>query len=133
MRTIGLIVSAVLLAVAAVVVILNWTPRTYTVTGVITREGKPLKWKSKNHVLQIIFVPKNRTRQSGVYRCEGDADGRYVLPEIPADTYRVSISQWDPYPKHDLLQGAYWLAKSPLFYEVSGDCEIDIDLPKDLP
>ena len=134
MRNVVLLVSAALVAVAVVALASTWTPSTYQVTGVITRDGKPLKWKSDKHVLQIIFVPKKCTRQSGIYRCEGDPKtGEYVLPEIPAGTYRVSIQQLDPYPTHDLLQQAYWLRNSPLFYDVSGDCEINIDLPKVLP
>ncbi len=134
MRKIILLAAAVLLAVLGVTVILNWKPRTYQVTGTITRGGKPLQWKGEKRVLQVIFGPTDRAQDRNVYRCEGDPEeGTYVLEGIPAGKYRVSIQQLDPYPMHDLLNFAYSLKDSPFVYDVAGDCKIDIDLPGELP
>src|SRR5581483_1323070 len=129
-------VVAVLIAVAGVVLILNWTPRKYHVTGTITRAGKPLEWEAEGErrELLIIFAPTDRERYREIYRCTGDPDkGTYAI-DVPANEYRISIKQLDPYPgKRDLLKLAFDVGTSPIFRTVTGNGVINIDLPRELP
>jgi len=134
MRKIILVAVAVLIAVLGVVLIANWTPRKYRVTGTITRDGKSLEWKSKKGVLLVLFAPADRTRDRTVYRYQEDlGEGNYVVEDIPAGKYVISVQQLDPYPTHDLLQFAYNLRNTTFEYEVAGDGEFNINLPKNLP
>ena len=107
---------------------------TYRVEGKVTREGKPLEWKSDPHELLVLFVPMDREKNKETYRAEVNTEaGTYVIDAIPAGTYRVSVQQMDPYPKGDLLNFAFSLKDSPLSCTIAGDMVFDIDLPKNLP
>jgi hypothetical protein len=168
--------KAMLLAGALVVggvgayLLVTWKPKVYRVTGTITRDGKPLKWKNDKTLpvlgastvgllgspagpgaltatcalcpgrpgdgcmLLVIFAPTHRSLATELYRSEGNVwQGTYVLEKVPAGTYLVSIQQMDPIPTDDLLEFRYGLKNSPLTVEVSGNCEKNFDLPKDLP
>ena len=105
-----------------------------TVTGKITRGGQPLQWKTDEGMLLVIFAPQDRQKNKDIYRAESDSkEGTYTLKAIPSGTYLVSIQLMDPPPLRDELQFAYGLNNSPLEYQVSGDMEINIDLPKEGP
>jgi hypothetical protein len=107
----------------------------YEISGNITRDGKPLEWKSDEGVLDVKFVPLDRDRDKNVYRAETDRKaGAYTIAGIPPGSYRVSIQQMDPYPTHDLLGFALSMAESTIIHDVTKEGEvIDIDLPRDLP
>jgi hypothetical protein len=106
----------------------------YRVTGTVTKGGKPLQWAGENGVLEVAFVNVDRQHDKKVYNAQTDSQtGAYTIPEIPAGTYRVAISQMDPYPIKDLLKVQYGLHNSPLVREVKADGEINIDLPAELP
>jgi hypothetical protein len=107
----------------------------YKISGSITRDGKPLEWKSDEGVLDVKFVPLDRDRDKNVYRAETDRNtGAYTIAGIPSGSYRVSIQQMDPYPTHDLLGFALSMAESTIIHDVTKEGEvIDIDLPRDLP
>src|SRR5947209_4485205 len=79
----------------------------YTISGTITRDGKPLEWKGDNGVLDVKFVPLDREADPNVYKADTDRDaGTFTIVGIPPGSYRVSIQQMDPFPTHDLLQFA---------------------------
>jgi hypothetical protein len=107
----------------------------YQISGNITRDGKPLEWKSDEGVLDVKFVPLDRDRDKNVYRAETDRQaGAYTIAGIPPGSYRVSIQQMDPFPTHDLLGFALSMAESTIIQDVTKEGEvIDIDLPRDLP
>jgi hypothetical protein len=124
-------VIGVLCAVVGGVAVYAWTQRTYLVTGTVTRDGKPLQWKSDNHELRVFFVSTDRERYPDVYKCIGDAKtGDYVIENVPPGEYLVSVQQTDPYPTHDLLNFAYDLKDSPLRCRVPEQLPYNIDLPK---
>lgn len=104
---------------------------TYTVAGVVTRDGKPLVWKTDAGRLEVKFVPLDRQRDTNVYRAmETDRDGAYTIRNIPAGSYRVSIQQQDPDARYDLFRFALSLDKSPILRDVLTDDDalnIDID------
>jgi hypothetical protein len=107
----------------------------YQISGNITRDGKPLEWKSDEGMLLVIFVPLDRDRDNNVYKAETDREtGAYTIVGIPPGSYRVSIQQMDPAPTHDLLGFALSMAESTIIHDVKKEGEvIDIDLPRDLP
>jgi hypothetical protein len=107
----------------------------YSISGKVTRDGKPLEWKGDQGVLDVKFVPLDRERDPNVYKAETDrAAGTYTITGIPRGSYRVSIQQMDPFPTHDLLGFALNMADSPILREVTKEGEVlDIDIPKDLP
>jgi hypothetical protein len=128
---------ALLLVIGLTGAYLVWrycTP-TYSVSGTVTRAGKPLEWKSDNGVLDVFFVPRDRESDRNVYKGQTDArTGAYSITGIPAGNYRVSIRQMDPFPTHDLLGFALSFAESPIFRDVTRDGEvIDIDIAEVLP
>ena len=130
MRKIYILVGLLILAPCVYLLVVWLNPHKCQVTGTLTKDGKAVEWKHDKHVLQIIFVPVNRTSNPDIYRCEGDPQtGAYSLQNVPAGKYRVSIQLMDPYPTHDQLNFAYGLNNSPLLYEVAADCVIDIDIP----
>ncbi len=134
LRLLLLLTVAGAFAAAGVASYYHWLPRTYRITGTITRGGQALEWQGENIMLQIIYVPLDRKRDPNLYRCEGDPKtGAYVLEGIPAGSYRVSIQQMDPYPTHDLLNFAYSLKYSDIERAVKGNDKIDIDLPEKRP
>lgn len=103
----------------------------YNVSGTITRDGKPLEWKSDEGVLDVKFVPLDRTRDDRVYRAETTTSAGAYTIRIPAGSYRVSMQQLDPYPTHDLLDFALNMKDSFIHRDVTKNDEvIDIDIPK---
>jgi hypothetical protein len=135
MRKVLILVVAVGIAGGIVALLYNLPIRKYHVTGTITRDGKPLEWKSEKIDLLVIYAPLDRERHPEIYKAtETDPKtGKYTLPPIPAGKYLVSIQQMDPFPTQDLLKFTYSLKDSPLRQDVSKDGEINIDLPRDLP
>jgi len=133
-RILLLIVS--LLAIGGAAAFLAWylyNP-TCTISGTITRDEKPLVWKTDKGVLTVIFVPIDREQNLNVYRAETDRKtGTYRITGIPAGSYRVSIQQVDPDSRYDLLNFALSTKDSTIFRDVTRDGEVlDIDIPKNL-
>src|SRR5262245_43464373 len=91
------------------------------VHGTITRDGKPLVWKSEGGHLLVVFVPEDREADPNTYRAETDREtGEYRIAAIPAGKYRVAIQQFDE--KHnDALRHTYDPAATTLTYEVNSD------------
>lgn len=104
------------------------------VSGKVTRDGKPLAWKSEGGHLLVLFVPETRRVGQDPYLAETDrAAGTYRVAGVKTGRYRVAIQQFDE--KHaDALNSKYDPAQTKLVVEVTADGQvIDIDLPKDLP
>ena len=105
-----------------------------TISGTITRDGKPLEWPNDQGHFLVIFVPEDRGPNDDPVLAESDrATGTYRIAEIKSGWYMVAIHQFDA--RHmDALQNKYDPVKTPLRYKVSDDGQvIDIDLPKELP
>ena len=131
-RVFAVTVSLVIIGGAAAFLAWYLYQPTCTVTGTITRDGKPLEWKTEAGQLVVIFVPLeddlNRYRAQ-----ETNRDGTYTLRGIPAGSYRVSIQQMDPDTRFDLLGFALDIKGSKIEREVASTVQvIDINIPKDL-
>jgi len=97
----------------------------YTISGTVTRDGKPLQWKGDEGVLDVKFVPLDREADTNVYAAQtARADGSYTIVAIPPGSYRVSIQQMDPFPTHDLLNFALSMSGSPILRDVTKDGEV---------
>jgi hypothetical protein len=107
----------------------------YTVSGKVMRGGKPIEWHhSEDRLLLVHFAPVDRDSNRALYPAKTNAaDGTYTITGLPAGSYLVAVHIWDPHPKVETLNYAYTLAKSPLRFEVTGNCEHNIDLPADAP
>ena len=46
------------------------TASKHKVTGKVTRDGKPLEWKTDNGILAVTFVPLDRDKDKTVYPAE---------------------------------------------------------------
>jgi hypothetical protein len=103
--------------------------------GTITRDGKPLQWKTDNRQFIVVFHPEPSEIVSDIYPATTDADtGTYDISEIPTGTYKIQIQQNDPDHRSDLLKMVYDPYSSTIIRKVTHDGQvIDIDLPKDLP
>jgi hypothetical protein len=126
-----------LLAIAGAAAFVGWYlyQPTYTISGTVTRDGKPLVWKTENGRLDVKFVPLDRERDRNVYRAlQTDAkSGTYKIEGIPPGSYRVSIQQQDPDSRYDLLNFALGTDKSPILRDVSKDDDaFDIDFTSEM-
>jgi hypothetical protein len=103
--------------------------------GTITRDRKPLQWKTDNRQLIVIFHPEPAEILLDIYPATTEADtGTYDISEIPTGTYRIQIQQNDPDHRSDLLKMRYDPKSSNIIRKVTHDGQvIDIDLPKVLP
>jgi hypothetical protein len=129
MRKVVFFASGGLSTLVLGILIYLWATQTYRITGTITRDGKPLVWKTDKHELRVWFVPLDRVRHQQFYKCTCDAEtGKYIHEGIPAGKYRVAIQQIDPYPKNDLLNYVYSFKDSPLTYTVQGASVKDFDV-----
>jgi hypothetical protein len=116
------------------IVALTGCGRRTDISGTITRDGKPLVWKSEGGHLLVLFVPENRSKDGEVYRAETNREaGTYRVSELKAGKYLVAIHQFDE--RHqDALGNKYDPHHSPLRCEVLEDGQvIDFDLPKNNP
>jgi hypothetical protein len=104
------------------------------ITGTVTRDGKPLVWKSEEGTLLVLFVPEDRTRFSPKHADFTDpATGAYRFAELPAGKYTVAIQMFDE-KYNDALNKHFDAYRTTIQCEVTEDNQvIDIDLPKDLP
>lgn len=104
------------------------------VSGKITRDGKPLVWKSEGGHLLVLFVPETRRANQDPYMAEVDrAAGTYKVTGVKAGRYKVAIQQFDE-RHNDALNGKYDPGHTQHVVEVQEDGQvIDIDLPKELP
>jgi hypothetical protein len=125
MKALTRVVLALVLAAGAI-----GCGKACSVSGTVTRDGKPLEWADEEGHLLVIFIPEDRDANKNVYRAETDRKtGSYRIDSIPAGPYRVAVQQFDK--KHnDALGHKYNPPQTPLRYEVTkSDQVIDIDLP----
>jgi hypothetical protein len=109
-------------------------PKRTNITGTITRDGKPLVWKSAGGHLVVIFMPEDRKPgQDGILAVTDRDTGTYRIAQIPPGAYLVALHQFDE--KHmDGFQNKLDPVKTTLRVEVVEDNQvIDVDVPKDLP
>src|SRR5262245_53604881 len=92
------------LVIAAAVIIVTQSgliSRRVSVSGTVTRDGKPLEWQSDAGTLSVVFLPKVRDNTTEVFRAESDrSTGRFDLKEIPPGNYIVCVQQLDPDGAH---------------------------------
>jgi hypothetical protein len=103
------------------------------ITGTVTRDGKPLVWKSEGGYLLVLFVPEDRSKFSPRH-AETDRDtGTFRMAELPAGKYTIAIQQFDE-RYMDALNKQFDAYRTTIRCEITEDNQvIDIDLPKDLP
>lgn len=102
------------------------------VTGTVTRDGKPLEWRSEGGYLLVLFVPEDRSKLSPK-SAETDRAGTYRFAEIPAGKYTIAIQQFDE-KYNDAFNKHFDAYRTTIQCEVTEDNQvIDVDLPKDLP
>jgi hypothetical protein len=104
------------------------------ITGTITRDGKPLVWRTEGGSLLVIFVPEDRSKLSPKHADFTDRDtGAYRFDELPAGRYTVAIQQFDE-RYFDALNKQFDPYRTTIECEVTDDNQvINIDLPRDLP
>jgi len=104
------------------------------VEGKLTQNGQPLTVSDKG-VIVMNLVAAEEGKDKTPYPAEVKSDGTFEItgPErkgIPPGKYRISLQQFDPYPKNDKLGGKFASEKSPLVREVTGSfLEIDVAKP----
>lgn len=114
--------------------LLSGCGKKYTVTGKVTRGGKPLEWQNEERTLLVLFAPHDRKSDPNIYRAETDSNaGTYTIKAIPSGKYLVSVQLMDPPPTIDALNFSYGLNNSPLEFEVTGNKEFNFDLPLKAP
>jgi hypothetical protein len=133
-RAVTIVVLLLVIAGAAAFVAWSMYDPRCSISGTVTRDGKPLEWKTDHGVLLVLFVPLDRERDRNVYRAlKTDArTGQYAIDNIPPGSYRVSIQQQDPDSRYDLLHFTLSIKDSPIIKEVTGDEVIDINIAKDI-
>ncbi len=113
-------------------------PKKYQVTGRVTRGGKPLEVNAMTGKLVVTFVPIVENSKELVdpnHAVIEATTGKFKVPGtdgkgIAGGKYRVCISQYDPFPTTDKLQGKFAEGKSPIIREIKGDEDIEIDIDK---
>jgi hypothetical protein len=117
--------------VAALVAAPGCAEKKVSVSGKVTRGGKPLP-EGRN--LLVVFVAEQATTASRPYSAETDsAASTFRVAGMPPGRYRVGVQHFDT-QHNDALKGVYDLGASPLVYDVNTEGQvIDIDLPEVLP
>jgi hypothetical protein len=114
-------------------------PKTYKVTGKVTKGGKALEVKPIIGRVRVVFDPMDAELKTkvGTYDAVIQTDGTYVVhgnenKGIPAGKYRIQIYQYDPFPTDDKLKGQFGEGKTPYVREVKPDAthfEFELDKP----
>jgi hypothetical protein len=100
----------------------------------VTSGGQPLTVGPKG-VLEVALIPE-ADREKGEYTPlvaqVNYQDGTFFVEGgAPAGKYRISVQQIEPYPMNDKLKGKFFMAKSPIVREVTGEpIEIDVSKPE---
>lgn len=102
------------------------------VKGRVTSGGQPIKLGPQG-VLEVVLIPE-ADREKGEYTpfvAEVNyQDGTFhVEGGAPPGMYRISVQQMDPYPMNDKLMGKFYMTKSPIVREITGQV-VEIDLTK---
>lgn len=97
------------------------------VQGKVTQNNALIDFK-KTTVLQIIFLPVDTSGKKS-YPADFDKNENvYKITKIPNGRYKVAVSLLDPYPNNDKLRGKYTFEKTPLFCQIEGDTDFDINI-----
>ena len=113
--------------------LLSGCGKKYTVTGKITRGGKPIEWKSNWNRLLVHYAPEDREHNTALFPAKTDAvAGTYIVKDLPPGKYLIAVHVLEA-PTKDVLGLSFNLVNSPLRYEVAADGEHNIDLPVKLP
>ena len=133
-----LLLLLAIIAAGAVYAIIHFNllgTRQVNVHGVVTRDGRPLEYRTDYHSLSVLFIPEPREQTSPLYPAKTDPDtGRFDIKNIPAGTYKVALQQLDHAAEHDVLKMVYDPSSTNLVVEVASDGqEIPIDIPRVLP
>src|SRR5437868_3311382 len=117
-----LLASAIIAAALLIVTQSGLIERRVSISGTITRDGKPLEWRSDAGTLSVVFLPKQRDNTTEVFRANSDrATGRFEIKDIPTGTYIVTVQQLDPDGAHDLLGMVYDPSSTDIEREVKSD------------
>ena len=103
------------------------------ISGTVTRGGEKMTWPNGGSLL-VIFIPKDRERDTNVYGAKTDiGTSAYTIDAIPTGKYTVAVQQFDP-KFMDALGGKYDPGHTDLKYEVTQNGQvIDIDVPAPAP
>ena len=117
--------------VAALVAVSGCAEKKVSVSGKVTRGGKPLP-EGRN--LLVVVVAERAKGDARPYSADTDsATGTFRVADLPPGRYRVAVQHFDT-QFHDALGGVYDPGASPLVYDVTTDGQvIDIALPEVLP
>jgi hypothetical protein len=111
-------------------------PAKVDVTGKVTNKGELLK-VGKQGVIQVIFYlypdVKEGNPVTGHPAKVNKETGTFDIKGLPVGKYLIAVEQFDPYPRTDLLEGAFDRKNSPIVRDVTGQEPIDIDLAKEAP
>jgi hypothetical protein len=100
--------------------------------GKVTYRGEPLKLGPQG-VLEVSLIPEQRDERGEYTSFTAEvnyADGSFEVPgKVPPGKYKISVQQLDPYPMNDKLKGAFYMDKSQIVREITGE-PITIDVSK---
>jgi len=106
-------------------------PTLYDVKGQIVRNGQPLPAGPKT-ILEVVLHPLEPNAEDGGMtsfpaEVESYTEGTFLVRQIPAGQYKVSLRQYDPFGP-DKLKEAYLESNTPLRVEIRGPEPIKVDL-----
>jgi len=112
----------------------NSGPAKVDITGKVTKDGQLLKVNKKTGQIQVTFITEgtnDETTKSTFATFDVDS-GTYAIKGIGVGKYRIIVTQVDPYPGNDLLNGAFNKNNSKIVRDVETNNQvIDIDLTKE--
>jgi hypothetical protein len=105
-------------------------PRTVTVTGKVTRGGRPVV-VSRTGSVQVTLVPVVRPGQPfSTYPGRAKGDGSFEIPDVPPGKYRAAVEVLDPTPQWDRLRGAFSPQNSRIILDLDGKVPLELDLAR---
>ncbi len=105
-------------------------PTPVTVTGKVTRGGKPIAL-SKTEVLRVILTKEVPPGTNPVLlRVKTEADGSFTLPHVPPGKYRVALLLKDTATRRDVPEDASATQNTSFDMEIDGKKPLDLDLPQ---
>src|SRR5581483_5568135 len=128
-RTLALACCSALLALVASGC--NRGPQKVAVSGQLSNQGKPLAVSAKG-VVQLILFPYpdvlEKDKPYNSFPAVVDAEGKYLVNDVPVGQYLFTVELLDPYPLNDLLNGAFRKESSKIIRQIDGKAPIYIDL-----
>jgi hypothetical protein len=130
MNHVRVVLRPAVLLLAGLLVMGCGEPAKVTVTGKVTRGGRPVRVSRTGSVVVTLVPVVAPGEPFSTYPGRASADGSFTIPDVPPGKYRAAIEVLDPTPQWDRLRGAFSQQRSPVIRDLDGKTPLDLDLAR---